>query len=215
MIRIGEDSSPNPCHWAPPKLLHTFTRLHGVTLQPHRVLIFVFRVLILRGMSCAFLSNQPRVTNVWWVLLAALRGWDKPREQNTVSFRKRQPRVALKKWRKNFMWGSERQQRGKTPLTLEKAQVGCFVNMNLTVRLEEQPEAHTGDGLRAVASVQYVGRYFCSPCGPHWASYTIGNGIPSYVVQWLRREANHTPLPSNEDKNAWSSAYSISQVFMT
>jgi hypothetical protein len=66
-------------------------------------------------MSCALLSNKLGATTVSWVQLTALRGWGKPREQNTVSFRKRQPRVALKKWRKNFLWGSERQHRCKTP----------------------------------------------------------------------------------------------------
>jgi hypothetical protein len=65
-------------------------------------------------MSCALLSNQLRITTVSWVQLTSLRGRDKPREQNTVSFRKRQPRVALKKRRKNVLWGSERQHRGKT-----------------------------------------------------------------------------------------------------
>jgi len=66
------------------------------------------------SMSCALLSNQLRAKTVTWVLLTALRGWDKPREQNTVSYRKRQPRVTLKKWHKNFLWGSERQHGGKT-----------------------------------------------------------------------------------------------------
>lgn len=51
------------------------------------------------SMSCALLSNQLRATAGLWEQLTALRGWDKPREQNTVSFRKLQPLVALKKWR--------------------------------------------------------------------------------------------------------------------
>ena len=55
--------------------------------------------------------------------------------------------------------------------------------MGVTVRLEEQRQAHVCDGPSALAAVQYVGRDFCSPCGQHWASCTIGNGIPSYGVQ--------------------------------